>query len=92
MNSSDKRLFELLDDYARKRHQCFLAEMFLNSEGSEYVLCFRPRGGSKSANQYSCRYLNIALVAGRAAGKAAALFPSMTQMLDDSLSGLSEFE
>jgi len=63
--------------------------MFLNSEGTEYVVCFRPAAGSNSDDQYRCRYVNIKLAAGRAAGKAAALIRSMTQMLDDSLNGLS---
>jgi len=76
MSSSEKRLFNLLDDYARTRHSCFLAEMFLNSENSHYVLCFRPAAVSAdSRDRYTCKYLTIDAGAARAAGKAAVLLP-----------------
>jgi hypothetical protein len=34
--------FQLLDGYARSRHQCFLAEMDLRTEELGYSVCFRP--------------------------------------------------
>lgn len=59
-SSNDARVFKALDDYARNKHQCFLAEMFLNDTGTEYILCFRPADGSKnSPGRFACRYLRI---------------------------------
>ena len=80
----------MVDEYARTRHSCFLAEMFLNSENSQYVLCFRPAAVSAaSADRYTCKYLRIDAEIATAAGKAAALIPSVTRMLDNALRAIS---
>jgi hypothetical protein len=42
MTPDESRFFQLLDAYARTRHQCFLAEMTLHTEERGYFLCFRP--------------------------------------------------
>jgi hypothetical protein len=42
MTPEERRFFELLDGYARTRHQCFLAEMTFHKEERGYFLCFRP--------------------------------------------------
>ena len=53
--------FKLIEDYSRSRHSCFIAEFFKpKKDDSNYLLCFRPTGGSKeSPNRYACRYLRI---------------------------------
>ena len=90
MNSSERRLFKLLDDYARKRHGCFLAEFFLDCEQTEYVVCFRPVAGNTNLqDRHACKYLRIEADAARAAGKAAALLPSITCVLDNALAALN---
>ena len=59
-SSKDAQIFKALDHYARNKHQCFLAEMFLNDAGTEYILCFRPTDASKdSPSRFVCRYLRI---------------------------------
>jgi hypothetical protein len=35
--------FQLVDDYAGMRHNCFLAELFLNETKTEYTFVFSPR-------------------------------------------------
>lgn len=92
MTADEKAIFKLLDDYARNQHRWFLAEMFLNAGETEYILCFRPKISNRdSPGRYACRYLNIEAGAGRAVAKAAALLPSMTQMLDNALTTLADF-
>jgi len=72
MNSSESRLFELLDDYARKHHGCFLAEFFLDYEQTEYVVCFRPvTGNINLQDRHACTYLRIEAEAARAAGQSS---------------------
>ena len=51
--------FNVLDDYARLTHSCFLAEFFPKGKGS-YLCCFRPEGGEiDSTNQYACKYVTV---------------------------------
>lgn len=42
MTPEESTFFQLLDGYARTRHQCFLAEMDLRTEALGYSVCFRP--------------------------------------------------
>ena len=57
-----KVLFEFLDHYVRTKHNCFLAELDLTSDGRCYQLCFRPlREDHNSPNRYACRYLRFAV-------------------------------
>jgi hypothetical protein len=56
-----KRLFELLDNYG-SRHNCFLTELFLNEDETEYLACFRPKGPCRDESQrFACAYLQIDL-------------------------------
>ena len=47
MTPDETRFFQLVDDYARTQHLCFLAEMTLRTEELGYWMCFRPLGGSE---------------------------------------------
>jgi hypothetical protein len=92
MDSSERTLFNLLDEYARTRHSCFLAEFFMNSQKTEYILCFRPltAANNNSPDRYAYEYLRIEADVARAAGKAAALVPSITGVLDNALAALND--
>lgn len=60
MTLEETRCFKMLDEYARSRHRCFLAEMNFDANEVRYALCFRPMGGSKdSTYRYACRYVYI---------------------------------
>ena len=51
-------VFGILDDFARTRHNAFLAEMTPVDSASQYSLCFRPLSvnrGSKS--RFDCCYV-----------------------------------
>jgi hypothetical protein len=48
MTPEETNCFTLLDDYARTRHGCFLAEFFLSSIQTEYVLCFGQQAKART--------------------------------------------
>jgi hypothetical protein len=86
MTPAETQLFELLDTYSRTLHKCFLAEMFLDKSGSEYVLCFRPVSVSKgSLGQYASRYLRIEAAHAQTVGQAGALSTAIKEKLDREL-------
>ena len=91
MTPDESQLFELLDEYSRTRHKCFLAEMFLDKSRAEYVLCFRPTSVSKdSPSRYACRYLQIKAVDARTAGQARILSTAIKEKLDRELLSLRQ--
>jgi hypothetical protein len=91
MNPFESRFFKLLDSYARSEHQCFLTEMFLNDEESEYVLCFRPLSGhTHSEKPSSCSYLRIAVKEAMDSVHAKLLTQAIADELRERLSELSE--
>jgi hypothetical protein len=58
VGAHEKRLFKLLDKYARSAHSYFLAEMTSTDEGCS--LCFRPVCGDQETDErYACRYLVV---------------------------------
>ena len=84
MTLEETNCFKMLDEYARSRHRCFLAEMNLSADKTHYALCFRPTGGNKdSPNRYACRYLHIGAEQVGTAGHS--LPPSIVEMLDREL-------
>jgi hypothetical protein len=89
MTSSEQRLFKLLDDYSRRHHQCFVAEMFLNEERTEFILCFRSVHGDRNAPaRYASRYLRVEIAEAEIAGQANVLTTSVSAMLDKELATL----
>jgi hypothetical protein len=58
MNAEDKRRsFELLDDYARRKHSCFVSEFF-EKDANVYLACFRPLGNKPcDPSRYACEYI-----------------------------------
>jgi hypothetical protein len=84
-----KQLFKLLDDCSRRHHQCFLAEMLLNEERTEYILCFRPtQVGKDSPNRYACQYLHLGISEANIAGQGNELGASMRALMDKELVSL----
>jgi hypothetical protein len=84
----EKQLFKLLDDYSRRHHQCFVAEMFLNDERTEYILCFRPTQVKDSPNRYACQYLHLGISEANIAGQGNELGASMRALMDKELVSL----
>ena len=91
MTPEETNCFTLLDDYARTRHGCFLAEFFLSAIQTDYVLWFRPAGGgADSSNLYACRYLYIDPDLVRTAGQNKKLPNCITELLDTELPKLAK--
>jgi hypothetical protein len=91
MNPFESRFFKLLDSYARSEHRCLFTEMFLNDDGSEYVLCFRPlirHEGPQTPS--SCCYLRIAVKEAMDSAHAKLLTQAIVDELRDRLSELSK--
>jgi hypothetical protein len=60
MTSWEEEFFRLLDHYARERHNCFVAELFLNKAKTKYVVCLRPTEESLTPlNRFACKYLEF---------------------------------
>lgn len=56
------QLFKLLDAFARKGKNCFVAELFLSRAGTHYSVCFRHTTGcGNSARVSACQYMHIEL-------------------------------
>ena len=86
-----KRSFELIDHYARKQHLCFLAEMFLNRDKTEYILCFRPMEAANNSDRYACRYLQLEISEVNTLEQARELKDSVKTLLDKGLANLNSF-
>jgi hypothetical protein len=90
MTSPDERkLFALLDDYSKKHHRSFVAELFLNKTRTEYTVCFRPMDiESDSSNRYACQYLQLKTEEAELAVQTNEISASMREMLDKELINL----
>lgn len=89
MSADHTKFFELLGAYARSKHHCFVAELFLKDAPVEYVSCFRPVNADKdSEDRYACRYLNIEINEAEASVSLSALTAALAQRLERELSTL----
>ena len=89
--ANESRTFTVLDDYARSKHQCFVAEMSLDKSGTEYVLCFRPTGASNdSSNRFACRYVTIQAALVDSIAETGTIQTSVADKLNSELLALRE--
>jgi hypothetical protein len=90
MDSHYAKLFRVLDGYARKHHECFLTELFLNAEGDEYFLCFRPLEPQKALlTPTGCCYVTIGIGEAVELIRAGLLTISIANILDEKLPRLT---
>lgn len=91
MTPEETQLFKLLDDYSRARHRCFLSEMFLSKQGTEYTLCFRPTDDSPDSPwPHACRYVRISRAEAFTVGRSKTLSEATAGMLNRELSELGQ--
>lgn len=65
--------------------------MFLNKDGTEYALCFRPANVSIDSDaRYPCRYLRLKLTDAQTISTTGVLTPEMKETLDRELQILSK--
>ena len=90
-SSKEARIFKALDHYARDKHQCFVAEMFLSKAGAEYIFCFRPAdGGKDSPGRFACRYLRIQIGEIESIAQTEIIPISVAEKLDRELLALRQ--
>lgn len=93
MTPEETAFFQLVDEYSRKHHQCFVSEMFPTKDESEYTLCFRPlRANLESANRFNCQYLRVTGGEVRAVGRGGQLGRLLIDKLQSELAGLQGSE
>jgi hypothetical protein len=84
-----RRCFELLNDYAKSKHGCFLSEFFRRREDDIYLACFRPLGGSPSdPNRYACEYVEFDLRELKSLEPGTPLTSAIIERIDRALSRL----
>jgi hypothetical protein len=91
MTEDETRFFELLDNYSRSRYRCFVSELFLNPEATNYTICFRPADVKKgSQNQSTCAYLRVELAQARIVIQEKTLTSKLIEELDTELGSLEQ--
>jgi hypothetical protein len=91
MTTEESQLFALLDKYSRTSHRCFLAEMLLQKDGDQYLLCFRPAAASEaSTDRYACRYIHVEFTDAQRASRTGALTATIKAKLDRELPSLGQ--
>jgi hypothetical protein len=91
MTPDETTFFQLLDAYARTRHQSFLAEMTPRTDELSYYICFRPVDVSEdSPSRYACKYLIVSTKDVKAAGSRQELPTSLVDQLDAELPKLKQ--
>ena len=85
MTTDKTKFFQLVDAYARTRHQCFLAEMDLRTEELGYFLCFLPLGARDAY-----KYLMVSTEHVKSAVSRGQLPTSLVDQLDAELPKLKE--
>lgn len=86
------QLFQLMDNYSRKRLNCLVTEFFLSREKAEYFICFRPLGVTtiESPNRFACKYVTIAVQEAKKMAHNHALTVHFAAELDRSLPTLGQ--
>ena len=89
MTKGETQLFELLDNYAKSQHHCFLTELFMNQDHTRYFVCFRPRGPLRDESErFACVYLQIDLEEARTIYSQRAITATVVRDMDEKLSKL----
>jgi hypothetical protein len=86
--TTEERLacFKLLDEHARTKHHCFVAEFFLQEQSETYFVCFRPV--ESTTNRFACKYLQFGIEEIRTMASSQSLPLSTTNQLDEALTAL----
>jgi hypothetical protein len=90
MRSEYSRLFTLLDSYAREKFGCFLAELDLTKDRTDYRVCFRPISLRDSPNRYACKYFHIDMEEAKCAVEIGSLPLAITEQLTLELPALGK--
>jgi hypothetical protein len=88
MNSTEEaRLFNILDEYSRGHHQCFVTELFLDPSHPRYFVCFRPVDVA-DGDVYRFYYLHLPLSSAESIVAQFCLTAELKDLLDEKLTDL----
>jgi hypothetical protein len=83
-------LFTTIDEYARTRHRCFVAECFLFSE-AEWTICTRPTNeNTRALDVYACKYFRLSQREAEEVCKSNALGATLKERIDRELLSISD--
>jgi len=86
-------LFTTIDTYLRARHRCFVAECFLNSAETEWVICARPTEENTRTlvrGVYACKYFSLSLEETAELCAANGLVSSLWGRIDHELRSIAD--
>jgi hypothetical protein len=88
------RCFKVLDEYSRRKHNCFVAEFFLSDQVGKYFVCFRPTGVSSDSvddpDRYACKYLQFEVEDVKRMRSEESLPVEVAKRLDEALPTILE--
>ena len=86
MKRDNTLLFILLNDYASSQHNCSVAELFMNGERTEYLVCLHPKGAPHVVSvRFDCIYLQIDLREAEIICSQKAITTNLTREMGDKL-------
>jgi hypothetical protein len=86
-------LFTAIDEYVKVHHRCFVAECFLGSSETEWVICIRPTAENRGAlarDRYACKYFRLSLKEAEEVCTANAVGTNLSEKIDRELRSLGE--
>jgi hypothetical protein len=84
-------LFISIDECVRARHHCFVAECFLNSSATEWVICIRPtEHNTRPHDRYACKYFRLSLEEAEEVCTAKAVGSKLMEKIDSWLQSLGD--
>ena len=86
-------LFTAIDEYVKAHHRCFVAECFLGTSETEWVICIRPTAENRDAlarDRYACKYFRLSLKEAEEVCTANAVGTKLIEKIDRELRSLGE--
>jgi hypothetical protein len=84
-------LFIRIDEYVRACHHCFVAECFLNSSATEWLVCIRPtEENTRPHDRYACKYFHLSVKEAEEVCTAKAVPSKLMENIDIELQLLGD--
>jgi hypothetical protein len=84
-------LFITIDEHVRARHHCFVAECFLNSSATEWVICIQPtEENTRPHDRYAYKYFRLSLEEAEEVCTAKAVRSKLMEKIDSGLQSLGD--
>ncbi len=86
-------LFTTIHTYVRARHRCFVAECFLSSSETEWVICIRPTEENTHTlvrGVHACKYFSLSLEEATEVCAVNGLGSSLWERIDHELRSIGD--